>query len=236
MLDARIGPAEAGGPVERSVSSGNGWRVALIDSCGERHGSLDAAGFVSDGRRVERRAPGPDPTNHGTRIAELLAQDRSFELLLGQVFVNVGPTSGATVAAAIDWAVERGAGLIHLSLGLANNRVILETAVARAVAAGCIVVAASPARGAPVFPAAYPGVIRATGDARCGPGEVSHLGVRHFGGCPRFESVESGGASVGAAWVTHAILKEQTAAQLPDVLAALGAHSKYFGPENRSTG
>ncbi|MFR0692982.1 hypothetical protein ACLUTX_26560 [Enterobacterales bacterium AE_CKDN230030158-1A_HGKHYDSX7] len=38
-----------------------------------------------------------------------------------------------------------------------------------------LVCASSPARGEPVFPASYPGVIRVTGDARCAEGEWSWL-------------------------------------------------------------
>ena len=46
---------------------------------------------------------------------------------------------------------------------------------------GAVLVAAHPARGAPCFPAAYPGVIAATGDARCGWQELSQLGPALFG-------------------------------------------------------
>src|SRR4030081_3328834 len=87
-------------------------RVGLIDSCGSWPGAIDAAAFVTDGERVERAPAGPDPSGHGTRIAQLFgAGDAAFELLLGQVFLSGGPTSGAAVAAAVDWAVARGAEL-----------------------------------------------------------------------------------------------------------------------------
>jgi len=232
------------------------WRVSLIDSCGGLDGIsaaelkdassvADAAAFVAQGGRVECRATVADPTGHGSRIARLLMSGRRIELLLGQVFTTPAPTSGAAVAAAIDWAVERRAALIHLSLGLAGDRAGLKLAVERALVAGCIVVASVPARGPPVYPAAYPGVIRATGDARCAPGELSRLGSWLFGGCPRLEVAgrtandqaahgrASGGASVGAAWVTHAILQQPplAAAAAVDVLTA-GA--KYLGPERRT--
>lgn len=209
------------------------WRVALIDSCGEREGSIDAAAFLSDGRTVECRPPLADPTGHGSRIAELLMRDGHVDLLLGQVFLSAGPTSGAAVAAAIDWALAREAGLVHLSLGLAENRAVLEAAVARAVASGCIVVAAAPARGAPVYPGSYPKVLRASGDARCAPGELSHLARWHFGGCPRLES-GAGGASVGAAWVTRAIVTECVPSRASEVVAALCARANYVGPETRA--
>jgi hypothetical protein len=220
------------------------WRVGLIDSCGGGLEGIDAAAaFVARDGRVECRETVADPTGHGSRIAELLLRGRPVELLLGQVFTTLGPTSGAAVAAAIDWAVERRAGLIHLSLGLAGDRAVLGTAVQRAIDAGCLLVAAMPARGAPVYPAAYPGVIRATGDARCAPHELSALRPWFFGGCPRLEVASrvangraddraSGGASIGAAWITRAIVQEPALAASAAV-AALTARAKYRGPERR---
>jgi hypothetical protein len=232
------------------------WRVGLIDSCGGLEGidtaaalkdassvAAAAAFFAHDGR-VNCRQSVADPTGHGSRIAELLISGPFVELLLGQVFTTLGPTSSAAVAAAIDWAVERRVGLIHLSLGLAGDRAVLRLAVQRAIDAGCILVAAMPARGAPVYPAAYPGVIRATGDARCAPHELSALGPWFFGGCPRLKVASrmangraddrsAGGASIGAAWVTHAILQESPLAA-PAAALALTARAKYRGPERRT--
>ncbi len=240
------------------------WRVGLIDSCGglegigaaasERAASIaGTAAFIAEGGRVECRETMADPTGHGSRIAELLSSGLRIELLLGQVFTTSGPTSSAAVAAAIDWAIGRCASLIHLSLGLADDRAVLGSAVARALDAGCILVAATPARGAPVYPAAYPGVIRATGDARCAPLELSALRPWFFGGCPRLEAASRtanggpgsvagegvagdsarGGASIGAAWVTHAILREPPRAA-PGIVEALTARAKYLGPERRT--
>ena len=96
-----------------------------------------------------------------------------------------GRASAAAVAAAVDWAVEHGASLVHLSLGLTADRAVLRAAVERAIRAGCVIVAASPARGPRVYPGAYPQVIRGTGDARCAPGELSCLQPGLFGACPR---------------------------------------------------
>jgi hypothetical protein len=91
------------------------WRVGLIDSCGGLEGidTAHAAAFVARDGRVECRETVADPTGHGSRIAELLISGPSVELLLGQVFTTLGPTSSAAVAVAIDWAVERRVGLIH---------------------------------------------------------------------------------------------------------------------------
>jgi hypothetical protein len=203
------------------------WRVGLIDSCGIWPGAIAAAAFATAGRCVEQRAVAADSSGHGSRVARLLlGGDVPLELLLAQVFVNSKPTTGAAVAAAIDWVRGRRANLIHLSLGLAADRSVLATAVASAIDAGCIVVASTPARGAPTYPAAYPGVIRATGDARCAPSELSWLGPSFFGGCPRIAECEQieprGGASIGAAWVSRAILS-----------GTLAAGARHIGPERK---
>jgi hypothetical protein len=237
---------------------GMSWRVGLIDSCGSWPGAIDAAAFVTDGERVERRATMADSSGHGTRIARLFAAgDASFELLLGQVFLSGGPASGAAVAAAVDWAVARRADLIHMSLGLDTDRAVLAAAVARAVESGCIIVASRPARGAVVYPAAYPQVIRATGDARCAPGEISCLAPGFFGACPRWAASGpansgagvqagagggargdasggvSGGASAGAAWVTRNILSRPNPMTTSALVAALTASAGYIGPERK---
>jgi hypothetical protein len=214
------------------------WRVGLIDSCGIWPGAIAAAAFATAGRCVEQRAVAADSSGHGSRVARLLLGGNvPLELLLAQVFVNSKPTTGAAVAAAIDWVRGRRANLIHLSLGLAADRSVLATAVASAIDAGCIVVASTPARGAPTYPAAYPGVIRATGDARCAPSELSWLGPSFFGGCPRIAECEQieprGGASIGAAWVSRAILSGTANAPARAVVATLAAGARHIGPERK---
>lgn len=217
-----------------------GSAVEAVASVGE------TAAPVGKDPQMHRRATVTDPSGHGSRIAELLtAGDIAIELLLGQVFLSVGPTSGAAVAAAIDWAVAGRANLIHMSLGLEADRAVLAAAVRRAIDSGCIIVASAPARGAIVYPAGYPGVIRATGDARCAPGELSCLSPGFFGGCPRFVArgpanspANSGGgvsagASIGAAWVTRHILNGPAKVGAVAAVAALTAGARYFGPERR---
>ena len=220
------------------------WRLALIDSCGSWPGAIDAAAFASAGEHVERCATVADPSGHGSRIAQLFAAaNTEIELLLGQVFLSAGPTSGAAVAAAIDWAVAGRANIIHMSLGLAADRAVLGSAVRRAIDLDCIIVASMPARGPPVYPARYPDVIRATGDARCAPGELSCLGPKFFGGCLLFAdggradlgsgAHRGGGASIGAAWVTRNILSGPSRMTASAVVAALTANARYQGAEHR---
>jgi len=242
------------------------WRVALIDSCGEWPGAVAAAAFVDEGavevagcaavqantdRRVEaiagarwvrRCATVTDATGHGSRVARVLTDGPGVcSLMLGQVFVGAAPASAAVVAAAVDWAVAGGADLIHMSLGLAADRAVLAAAVSRAVDAGCVVVASAPARGGVVYPAAYAGVIRATGDARCGPGELSCLGPGHFGGCPRVNAGPGlgagadvgAGASIGAAWVTRSILSDPIPGGPREVMERMMPRVIHWGAEHR---
>jgi len=215
------------------------WRIGLIDSCGALPRAVASAGFRAADGQACRAADGPDPTGHGTRIATILTRDGAdVELVLAQVFGTAGPTSAAAVAAAIDWCLGEGVELLQLSLGLAADRPVLAEAVARAVDRGCVLVAATPSRGGPVYPAAYPGVIRGTGDARCAPGQVSELAAATFGGCPRSgapgRSASGQGASVGAAEVTRVLIEVAESRTMAGALAALTARASYRGPERRT--
>ncbi len=209
------------------------WRLGLVDSGAPPGLPLAAAGFATDGARG---AVGADASGHGTRIARVLtAGSADVELVLAQVFDCGRPSSAAAVAAGIDWCRAEGAQLVHLSLGLRFDRAPLAAAVGRAIAAGCLIVAATPARGAAVYPAAYAGVIRATGDARCAADEISHLGAATFGGCVRPEpATAGGGASVGAAAVSRALTEWlRPGAGFGEAVAALAARARYDGPERR---
>jgi hypothetical protein len=207
------------------------WRVGLVDSGADGVPLVAARRFGGDGGPLPVVA---DPTGHGTRVAALLAGHGAPELLLAQVFDSDRPTTAAAVAAAVDWCRAQGAGLVHLSLGLAADRALLAAAIARAVAAGCLIVAATPARGNPVYPAAYPGVIRATGDARCAPGEISRLAAATFGGCVRPGAAGGRGASIGAARVSRALIDSVAAGtRAGAAVQALAARARYDGPERR---
>jgi hypothetical protein len=134
-----------------------------------------------------------------------------MELCVAQVMDAEGRATPAAVAAALSWALAQRVQLIHLSLGLRHDRAVLAQAISRVIAAGAVIVASTPARGARTYPAAYSGVIRATGDAGCGREEISHLGTpwADFGactvhGCPNGQAQR--GASIGAAHLTRFIL------------------------------
>ncbi|MBL4767423.1 MAG: S8 family serine peptidase [Rhodobacteraceae bacterium] len=182
-------------------------RLGLVDSGVSEHQAghiKESCGFSPEGVLPVR----PDPLGHGTTVCGIIRHHApDIALYNAQVFDGRGVTTAATVAAALDWLVTEKVDLINLSLGLVQDRAVLKAAVSRAIDAGIILVAASPAQGAAVYPSAYPGVIRATGDARCATGEVSFLDSAQadFGACPRgLEALgpqrpRIGGASLGTA-------------------------------------
>jgi hypothetical protein len=103
-----------------------------------------------------------------------------------------------------------------------------------------LLVAASPARGPAVFPAAYPGVLRVCGDARCGPGDVSGLGGEpaDFGACPRAVGVAVAGASAAAAHVSGIVAawlasRGVAAATGEETRAHLAEVARFRGRERR---
>lgn len=215
------------------------WRVVLVDS-GPSPQDWPGLEFCRRfGDDAGDAAPVLDGFGHGTRIATILdeAQPRP-RLSVAQVLGADGRCTAAAVARALAWAATLAPDLVHMSLGLAADRPEVAAAVAALVDAGIVCVASAPARGAAVYPAAYPGVIAATGDARCAPEEVSLLrpNVAEFGG----RAVLTGGgrewrgASIGAAFVSRFIVSRLPAGASADaVRAALAASARYHGPERR---
>ncbi|MDQ6824394.1 MAG: S8 family serine peptidase, partial [Candidatus Eremiobacteraeota bacterium] len=169
--------------------------IAMIDT-GYDLGNADLAGKVDQSivfdlgtGNAHTGASIQDKDGHGTDTSGIAAADTdnnvsvagtgwSVHLLEARVF-PYGSNPGAAsndVAAAIDWAVRKGARVINLSLGSSSpDPTFEEPAVARAIALGVIVVAASgngsgsPRVGQPVidFPAADPGVVSVGASAYC---------------------------------------------------------------------
>ncbi|NMZ62308.1 subtilisin-like serine protease QhpE [Pseudomonas nitroreducens] len=154
-------------------------RVGVVDSgfAESQSANVSAARrfFLTDTGHAGSE-PQVDALGHGSAVCEaILSHAPSVRLSVAQVFDERGVTSPLQIAAALHWLGEQGVRVINLSLGVRQDRPILRDAVAELVEAGLIVCASSPARGEAVFPAGYPGVIRVTGDARCGEGEWSWL-------------------------------------------------------------
>jgi len=216
------------------------WRIALIDSGIQPAAAVDpihACRFIDSGSVVGQAPVLTDQLGHGTLMAKIIAATTTTQLLNAQVFGASMSTTAATVAAALDWATAQHADLVHLSLGLREDRRVLAAAVEHAIAAGCIIVASTPARGEASYPARYPGVLRATGDARCSADEVSCLASEQadFGACPRFDTQpDAGGASVGAAHLTRFIVAHlRPGTDAVHVRAELTKMARYRGPESR---
>ena len=176
----------------------------------------------------------------GAATADIFTrQSPEIRLLIAKVFFKKLSCTPLQIAAAIHWQIERGAQLINMSFGLHADRPVLRKACESALQAGLVLVASSPARGDPVYPAHYPGVIRATGDARCNQGEISYLNSPQadFGGYVRAEKAAIAGASVGCAYVTASVihvLLENPHLSRASLITHLAANAIYSGPENRT--
>jgi len=195
---------------------------------------FDTAGGAQASAEASLDRPG-----HGTQVATIIARAApACGLLDARVFGARLRCSAEQVAAGIDWLCEAGARLVNMSFGLAEDRAVLGDACRRAAARGVVLVASAPARGAAVFPASYPGVIRATGDARCAPGQISFLdtGQADFGAHVRAPDALTAGASIGCAHVSAALAAMLCAhpgwdaEQLRAELIRIASHR---GPERR---
>jgi len=223
------------GPVVGLIDSGIGGAAAAHVTA-HRSFTLAAAGYVTTGGDSDTA----DPAGHGSALADiLLCRGDAAALYDARVFDSRMRCSAAQLAAALDWLrASHEVRLVNLSVGLRRDRPVLRRASEEAVAAGMLLVASAPARGEPVFPAAYPGVIAATGDARCAPGEISHLDSPQadFGAHVRAFAPRVAGASVGCAHVTaycSRFLARHPEATSQELREWLIASASYRGIERR---
>ena len=191
------------------------------------------------GRVINRDDGAGDKLGHGGMITRVItAGSANVALYFARVFQEKLVTRPVQVAAAIDWLLERQVRVVNMSFGLGEDRAPLRAACARAVKQGVILVASVPARGESVYPGAYPGVIRVSGDARCGPEEVSLLDgdLGHFGAEAQADGDVRSGSSVASARITRvivSILTDIPEAGLPGIIERLGQIAVYQGRERR---
>ena len=208
-----------------------GPRIGIVDSGGPAGQMSGARAFRAEGEGPAR----PDRLGHGTAVAAVVERAAPAAAVLhAQVFDDRPVTSADRVARAVLWLAPR-CDLILLSLGLAADRAVLADACAGARAAGAVLVASSPARGAMCWPAAYPGVIATTGDARCGWNDLSLLPRGVIGAwCA---SPEQGGGGMGGASLGAARVAGHLAAHWPEARADaagwLAARAVHLGAERR---
>jgi Subtilase family len=218
--------------------------VGLLDS-GAAESLAPSIAAASSFRLDERGAvvaeePKPDRVGHGSSVAHtILAAAPSARLAVAQVFHASLSAPPAAVAEGLRWLVAQKVRLVNMSFGLAADRSVLRSACEAASHAGVILLAAAPARGAAVFPAAYECVLAVSGDARCTPGEVSTFdpGVARFGAHPRMADGAAAGASAAVAWVSGLVAPFLAAAPQADAKAVvrhLTEIARYRGRERRS--
>ena len=159
-------------------------RVALVDTGVNPHhphvggcvGGVGIAGGV-DGP-VALHADWADALGHGTAVAgavRLFAPEADF--LAVAVFDPDGRAPHARLVAAIDWAIGQGCAVVNLSVGTPDPaaEAALAAAVARATAAGALVVAPAPSAGGLTWPAAAPGAIGVRADMALAPDHVAFV-------------------------------------------------------------
>jgi subtilisin family serine protease len=215
--------------------------IGVVDS-GVGHGARLAAArafrLAEDGR-VSAGPLEPDVIGHGSSIAATIAAAApASRFVVAQVFRAAMTTPAAVVAAALEWLTSKEVRLVNMSFGLARDREVLRDACAAARVAGLMLVAASPARGPRAFPAAYPGMIRVSGDARCAPGVVSLLEEDPplFGACPRTVDDRVQGASAAAAHLTGLVaawMQDRQNVSLEETLDQLRSVARHRGRERR---
>lgn len=138
---------------------------------------------------------------------------------------------GEALAAAADTE----ATLVHCSLGLSRYDPALAEQVSALLRTGRTLVAASAARGGPVWPAALPEVIAVQGDARCNAAQWSRLALPHadYGACPRLDAhAPVAGASVAAAHLTGILAR--LAPPPENARQVLDAGATFHGREHRT--
>jgi subtilisin family serine protease len=129
----------------------------------------DGNGFVDDvngADMVGHDGAPKDPRGHGTHIAGIVARAKGVRIMAVRIIGRDGTGTGADLAAGLDYAVANGARVINLSVADYGDDPAIAAALARASAAGAVVVTAAGNGGqdldvTPVYPASYrtPGML-----------------------------------------------------------------------------
>lgn len=151
--------------------------MAVLDS--GVHPSHPHVGAISESVCIE--PPDGDTVDrlgHGTAVAAAIRDIApGATLIVGKIFDRTLATNAETLAKGIDWAADRGARLINLSLGTANSahEARLREAVERARhARGAMVVSALESDGVQWLPGSLPHVIGVRADPKLERHEFVH--------------------------------------------------------------
>jgi len=162
------------------LKDGEGIIIGLIDTAVQKQGtSYD--GFLLPGISVAGDVvnPSDNQPTHGTSMWETLLKGVDIgddadaasrvRILPVDVYGNNATTTTYEVAEGIYRALEKGAGIINLSLGSDGDTPYLRDLIGQAIETGRVIVASAGNEPVttPMYPAAYPGVIAVTaGDQR----------------------------------------------------------------------
>jgi thermitase len=154
-----------------TVTTGGGTRVAIVDS-GVASDNPDISPQVVARANFSDEATAEDNYGHGTHVAGIVAAIAgnasgvagvcpACTILDAKVLNDSGTGSTSRIANGIDWAVNNGAKVVNMSLGMRVSSRTLETAVNNAWNRGAVLVAAAGNAGTPaqIYPGAYPNVI-----------------------------------------------------------------------------
>ena len=153
--------AIAGGSIE---GEGRGITVAVLDSGIDTHPLLDQTTITE----LDYTGAGRADSTHGTAVASIIAGREGVaplaELISVRVLDGEGQGSSFDLAAGILEAVDLGAQVINLSLGVYEDVPVLHEAVRYAQERGVVLVAAAGnhARNQLPYPGAYTGVLTVT--------------------------------------------------------------------------
>jgi subtilisin family serine protease len=148
------------------IVSGAPVKVAVLDTGIDPHSPMvqrQLIGGEDFTGTTGTHTPWADGNGHGTHVAGIIARHNpTAEILAVKVLDRNGEGDLASVAAGIMWAVENGAEILNLSLGVdaatAESADLLRAAVRHAHAAGAVVVAASGNEGEFGSPASVPAI------------------------------------------------------------------------------
>ncbi len=226
-------------------------RVGVIDSGVSEQWLASSGVAIGELRDFTGAGTCDDRLGHGSAVIAGIGAS-NVELWLARVFDDRLACPVTRIIDALKWLQACDVQLVNMSFGMTRADANFEAAVQALVSRGTVMIAASPAQGAVVYPAGFDGVIRATGDARCGPDQLSFLNSLQadFGGFPGIPGAGPAGSSIGCAHVTRiaceVMAREQEADAEPQspemgndkvdsaaLRAALRDRANWLGPERR---
>jgi len=162
--------------------------VAVLDS--GIHAEHPHVGGIAEGISFADEANDfVDRIGHGTAVAAAIREKApGVELIAVKIFHQRLATNAEVLSRAIEWAADRGAQLVNLSLGTANaaHAARLSAAVEYASARGSLVVSALEANEMPIFPGSLDGVAGVVADWSCERDAIDV--VPRAGGVSRFSA------------------------------------------------